>query len=258
MNPIDFGKTAQDYGKHRAGFPLEFFARVAPYGIGVPGQRVLDLGTGTGTLARHFALHGCRVTGLDPAEPMLAQARALDETIGAAVTYLAARAEQTGLPDAAFDVVCAGQCWHWFDRPSAAREAHRLLRPGGVLLIAHFDWLPLPGSVVEATERLILAHNPRWRLSGGNGIYPAWFADLSGAGLRGIESFSFDLDVPYSHEAWRGRVRASAGIAASLPPNAVDAFDREHAACLARDFPRDPLAVPHRVFAVLGRRIDDD
>ena len=69
--------------------------------------------------------------------------------------YVTARAEQTDLPDASFDVVTAGQCWHWFDRPKAAQEVRRLLVSKGWLVIAHFDWIPLPGNVVEATEKLI-------------------------------------------------------------------------------------------------------
>jgi predicted RNA methylase len=50
--PVDFAKTAEDYRRHRAGFPGSFFDRLAAYGIGHVGQRVVDLGTGTGTLAR--------------------------------------------------------------------------------------------------------------------------------------------------------------------------------------------------------------
>ena len=147
-------------------------------------------------------------------------------------------------------MVAAGQCWHWFDRRAAGAEARRLLRPGGRLLIAHFDWLPLGGSVVLATEFLILEHNPRWRMGGGCGVYPEWFTDAFEAGLRDIESFTFDLAVPYEHEAWRGRIRASAGVGGSLPADRVDAFDRALAALLARDYPTEPLQVPHRVFAL--------
>lgn len=251
---VDFGKTAQDYARFRAGFPPALFERLRAQGIGLPGQHLLDLGTGTGTLARGFARAGCRVVGLDPAQPLLKQARALAAQEGVEVTFQEGRAERSGFPDAAFDVVAAGQCWHWFDRPAAAAESRRVLKPGGALLLAYFDWLPLPGNVVEATERLILAHNPAWPAAGGRGFHPEWFADLGIGGFTGIESFSFEVDVPYSHEAWRGRIRASAGVAASLEAAAVARFDGELATLLAGAFPAEPLAVPHRVFALWGRR----
>lgn len=257
MNTIDFGKTALDYRRHRAGFPEDYFARIAPYGIGIQGQRVLDLGTGTGTVARGLARRGCTVTAIDPALSLMEQARELDVEAGVFIDYRQATAEQTGLPDEAFDVVTAGQCWHWFNRRLAADEARRLLRPGGALVISHFDWLPLPGNVVEATEALILKHNPAWRGAGGKGIYPSWFGDLSAAEFSGIESFSFDTNVIYSHEAWRGRIRASAGIAASLVPAAVESFDSELAELLKKNFQNDPLDVPHRVFTVLGRKVSN-
>jgi len=166
-----------------------------------------------------------------------------------------AKAEETGLSDGVFDVVAAGQCWHWFDRPRAAAEAERLLAPGGLLMIAHFDWLPLSGTAVAATEALILEHNPKWApMAGGNGLHPWWFADLEQAGFRDIESFTFDMTVPYTHEAWIGRIRASAGVGASLPPEAVARFDADHKALLERDFPQDPLSIPHRVFVIYARR----
>jgi SAM-dependent methyltransferase len=254
MNTVDFGKTALDYRRHRAGFPEDYFARVAPYGVGIRGQRILDLGTGTGTVARGFARRGCIVTALDPSVSLMEQAKILDAEAGVSIDYRAATAEETGLPDQAFDVVVAGQCWHWFRRDAAASEARRLLRPGGALVISHFDWLPLQGNVVEATEKLILEHNPAWKGAGGKGIYPQWFTDLAQGGFLGIESFSFDTDVPYSHEAWRGRIRASAGVAASLTPEAVEAFDRELEQLLRGKFPENVLRTPHRVFSVMGRK----
>ncbi len=251
---VDFGVTAQDYARYRPGFPDAFFQRIEALGIGRPGQRVLDLGTGTGALARPLARRGCRVTGLDHSAPLLRQARALDAAAGVSVEYVAGRAEATGLPPGAFDAVTAGQCWHWFDRPRVTVEAARLLAPGGVLLIAHFDPIPIPGSVAEATERLIRRHNPEWTLSGGSGIYPAWFAGLTSAGFERLESFSFDHSEPYAHEAWRGRLRASSGVGAMLSPDAVARFDADLADLLAREFPGEPLSVLHRVFAVVGRR----
>ncbi len=158
------------------------------------------------------------------------------------------------MPDSCFDVVTAGQCWHWFDRAKAAREVYRILKPGGILVIAHFDWLPQHGNVADATEKLIEHFNPRWGLAGSIGIRTQWFADLSGSGFEEIESFSFDVDIPYTHAQWIGRVRASAGVGATLKPDEVAQFSDELAALLARDFAENPLTTPHRIFAVLGRK----
>ncbi|MEP7186659.1 MAG: hypothetical protein ABI767_12570 [Rhodanobacter sp.] len=47
----------------------------------------------------------------------------------------------------------------------------RWLKPDGRLLIAHFDWVPLAGNVVQETERQVLASNPDWTLHGGSGQY---------------------------------------------------------------------------------------
>ena len=253
MGPIDFGKTASDYGAFRAGFPEKLYDRLAKFGIGLTGQRLLDLGTGTGTLGRGFARRGCAVTGLDPSDALIDEARRLDDEAGVATDYVTAQAEDTGFADDAFDVVTAGQCWHWFDRPAAASETRRLLKPGGALVIAHFDWIPLPGNIAEATERLIKAHNPEWRFDGMTGIHDDELTDVAGAGFRDIETFSFDHYTPYSHQAWRGRVRASAGVGASLAPDAVERFDDELATLLTDCFPEDPLAVLHRCFALVCR-----
>lgn len=250
---VDFGKTIRDYGRFRAGFPAPFFERLTALGLIRRGARALDLGTGTGMVARGMAARGCEVVGLDPSESLMAEGRRLDREAGLRVAQVAALAEALPSADAAFDLVVAGQCWHWFDGPAAAVEARRVLAPGGHLVIAYFDWLPLPGTVVAATESLIKRHNPAWRMDGGTGLYPAYLEIAWSAGFRALETFSFDLDVPHGHDAWRGRIRASAGVGASLPLKAVAAFDTEHAALLARDFPSQPLAVPHRIWALVAR-----
>jgi SAM-dependent methyltransferase len=250
----DFGRTASDYALHRAGFPAQLLDELDARGMVHPGARVLDLGTGTGSLARLFASRGCVVTGVDIAAPLLEQARRLDRESGVEVAYIEAPAEATGLPSATFDLVSAGQCWHWFDRDAAAREVARLLVPDGRVLIAHFDWIPVAGNVVAATEEIILRYTPTWPFAGRAGLYPQWLMDLQSAGFTGIETFSFDLEVSYSHEAWVGRVRASAPVAGTLEEEGVKACSQELTAMLNERFATEPLAVPHRLWALTAQR----
>ncbi|MGP3984178.1 class I SAM-dependent methyltransferase [Streptomyces sp. KR80] len=250
----DFGLTAEDYTRHRAGFPPELVRRLVRLGVEVRERDAVDLGTGTGSLARLFAQAGARVTGIDPAAPLLDQARELDLEAGVEITYRVGTAEETGLPDAAFDVVSAGQCWQWFDAPKAAAEVWRLLRPEGHAVIAHFDWLPLPGNVVAATEHLISTYNPAWTMGRGTGLYPRWLTDLATAGFGSIETFSFDVDVPYTPKAWVGRIRASAGVGASLAQEEVGKFSAELEGILRDRFPDDVLRIPHRTWAVVATK----
>lgn len=251
---VDFGKAAADYRSYRAGFPNAFFRRLAENLHLGRGGRALDVGTGTGTVARGLASLGLDVVGVDPAEALLKEAAELARQDAVVVDFRTGRAEALDFADETFDLVTAGQCWHWFDRPRAAAEAFRVLKPGGALVIAHFDWLPLPGNVVEATERLILEANPAWAMSGGSGIYPQWLADMAAAGFSAFETQSFDVNQPYTQEAWCGRIRASAGVKASLDAHAVEAFEEKLRNLLKARFSQDPLLVPHRVWWATARR----
>jgi SAM-dependent methyltransferase len=252
IDPTSFGRAAADYATHRAGFPAELFDRLAGLGVGTTGQRAVDLGTGTGTVARQLAGRGCDVVGIDPDTRLMSEARRLAEAEGVEIEWREATAETTGLPDASVDVVTAGQCWHWFDRPAAVAEARRVLRPDtGRLAILYLDWIPLPGNAVAATERLIEAHNPSWIMGGGYGMWPQWVPEVQAGGFDRIETFSFDLDIAYTPEAWRGRIRASAGITV-LDADAARAFDAELAAMLAQDFAGEVVPMPHRVWAMVA------
>ena len=252
IKDADFGKTAEDYLTHRAGFPNSLFERFNQLALIQSGQRVLDLGTGTGTLGRGFAVRDCQVTGLDPSAEMIEAAKTIDADQGLNTSYVIAPSEKTGLPDNSFELVTAGQCWHWFDAEATSIEIQRLLVPGGKLIVAYYDWLPLNGNMVRRTEELIESYNPAWRAGNLTGIHPGLFRDLGENGFRNIESFTYDEPAVYTHESWRGRIRASAGVAATLSDEETARFDAELAKLLKKDFPESPTEVPHRVFAVIA------
>jgi hypothetical protein len=107
--------------------------------------------------------------------------------------------------------------------------------------------------VAAATEDVILRHGPQWPYAGREGLYPQWLSDVHAAGFGDIETFSFDVQVSYSREAWAGRVRASAPVAGTLDAAGVAACSRELEHMLGERFPAGPFAVPHRVWAVTAR-----
>ncbi len=252
---VDFGLAADDYGRWRQGFPDEFFAHLDKLSICVAGQDVLDLGTGTGLLARALSLRGCRVTGLDPSPELLSEAKKADEAAGVSIKYCLGRAEATGLEGNRYDVVSAATCWHWFNRPEAAAECRRLLRRDGRLLIAHLDWISIPGNVIDTTLNVIDGFGFAQTSGFWTFQYPEWLFELVDAGFDAWQIFGFSTTLSYSHAAWRGRVKASARVGPAMSPETFERFDLALSEALSERFPHETLRVDHRVFAiVLWRR----
>lgn len=244
---FDWGRTSADYAQHRPGPPPSFFERLRVLGIGLPGQRVLDLATGTGLLARQFARQGSVVTGIDIAPEQIDTAALLARTDGLAARFAVAPAERTGLPDAAFDAITANQCWLYFDRARVLPEIRRLLAAGGVLAVSHFSWLPLLDPVARASERLVLDFSPHWEGAGWDGRIPpmpSWAQDA----FELTAMFWYDEPIPFTRESWRGRMRACRGTGASLDAQALAAFDREHDALLRKIAP-ETFPILHRISA---------
>jgi SAM-dependent methyltransferase len=102
---------------------------------GLVGQRVLDVGCGTGRLAAALAERGARVWGVDPSEEMLRQARS--NAAGKAAFKLA-RAEALPFKDDWFDRAVLRLVVHLVDRQQAFREIARVLGPGGRVVMATF------------------------------------------------------------------------------------------------------------------------
>ena len=110
-----------------------------------PGQDVLDIGSGPGFLACEMAEAvgpGGSVRGIDSSDAMLSVARQRRPAAGSApVEFGPGQATELPFPDGAFDVVTSTQVYEYVhDMPAALAEAHRVLRPGGRLLVLDTDW----------------------------------------------------------------------------------------------------------------------
>jgi demethylmenaquinone methyltransferase/2-methoxy-6-polyprenyl-1,4-benzoquinol methylase len=116
-----------------------------------PGERVLDVATGTGLVTRELVRrYGCRVVGLDQSPDMLAAARrraAEDPSLAGRVELVEGQAEALPFEDASFDHLTFTYLLRYVDDPDATmRELARVVRPGG--RIASLEFNRPPGALV--------------------------------------------------------------------------------------------------------------
>jgi len=166
-----------------------------------PFQAMLDLGTGTGRLLELFAPLYRRGVGIDLSREMLSVARANLDRAG--VSHAQVRQGDIFAPPVerdSFDLITMHQVLHYLDEPAAAiREAARLLRPAGRLVIV--DFAP------HALEYLREDH-AHMRLGFSDQQIGEWFAE-AGLDLEVTKAFQPRAagDATLTVKLWLGRDR---------------------------------------------------
>ena len=152
---IDFD-YAYDHPCYRPRFPEELFDRLAGrFSIGQPGQRVLDLGCGTGSLALLIARRhpGVAVVGIDPDPAALARARRKADRAGVVLPLDQGFGDALPYPDGAFERVLSAFVLHHVregDKEPTLREVRRVLKDDGVLHLLDFAREDIPAIMRSA------------------------------------------------------------------------------------------------------------
>jgi 2-polyprenyl-3-methyl-5-hydroxy-6-metoxy-1,4-benzoquinol methylase len=112
--PFDWGKTSEEYAKYRDIYPEIFYKKIIDLGLCVKGQKVLDIGTGTGVLPRNMYHYGAKWTGTDISPEQIEQAKILSEAADMKIDFQVVPAEEISFPHETFDVITACQCFWYF------------------------------------------------------------------------------------------------------------------------------------------------
>ena len=143
-----FDEVASEYDRNRPAYPAELVDRAcAVAGIG-PGDRVLEVGCGSGQLTRSLVARGLRVTGVEPGGRLLSLAAGhLREA--AELELVNARFEDVRLVRGGFRAVFCASAFHWLDPDVSWSKVADALAPGGTLALIQYCGLREPSAELD-------------------------------------------------------------------------------------------------------------
>ena len=132
-----FDQVAAEYERSRPTYPDELVDQAcALAGVG-RGDRVLEVGCGSGQLTRSLLARDLSVTALEPGQHLISLAGASWNTAGE-VEFVNARFEDARLPSGAYRAVFSASAFHWIDPEVSWEKAARVLAPGGTLALIQY------------------------------------------------------------------------------------------------------------------------
>jgi len=158
-----FDDVAEEYDRERRGYPDELIDAACAHGGLESGDRVLEVGCGTGLLTAPLVGRGLSVDAVDPGANMIRLAKQRVGE-GAAVRFHRGRFEEMTFPRGAFAAVFSATAFHWIDPSAGWARAAEVLAPGGMLaLLQHSDvrdartvedWRALNGALVKVAPEI--------------------------------------------------------------------------------------------------------
>jgi SAM-dependent methyltransferase len=254
-NTFDFGKTSANYARFRDIYPDMFFEMLNEMGICTTGQKVLDLGTGTGVLPRFLSKYGADFTAADVSSEQIEQAKILSD--GMNIDYIVSASEDIDFPENSFDVITALQCAWYFDREKLYPKLRKILKENGIYAEMGMIYLPRESKIAAGSEALVLKYNPVWN-SNNYGrdffdITPKRYNELVGDVFVLEQVRLIEAQIPFTRETWHGRMKTLRGIGASnLTLEQIETWSDEHFAFMQMQ--PEKFTIPHLIQICVMRR----
>jgi SAM-dependent methyltransferase len=133
---VVFDTVAAEYERHRPTYPERLIDTACAAAGVAAGDRVLEVGCGTGKLTRSLVARGLQVTAVEPGANLTALAARASEGPGE-LEFVHARFEDARL-GAQFPAVFSATAFHWIDPDVSWRKAAESLNPGGLLALIQY------------------------------------------------------------------------------------------------------------------------
>lgn len=210
-----FRGFADQYDKYRPRPPQVLTDMLTQLADGGLPSLVVDLGSGTGLSTFVWAGKADRVLGVEPNADMRGQAEARpQEPSGAEIRFVGGFSDDTGVPEAAADIVVASQSFHWMPPESTLAEVARILRPGGVFAAIDCDWPPVMNWRAEAAYASFIQRTIELHKASGLPQPAQWPKDRHLQSLRDSGRFHYVREI-LLHNVEHGGAERLVGLALS-------------------------------------------
>ncbi|MEO3756070.1 class I SAM-dependent methyltransferase [Streptomyces sp. B6B3] len=259
-----FASTAPYYARFRPGYHPALYELLAER-FGLDGtQRILDLGTGTGTLALPLAAHAAEVIAVDPEPGMLDEGRKLTAERG--ITNVDWRmGDSTALPALHIGPVLLtvmGASFHWMNRHQVLRDLDQIIQPTGAVVLASGgapgDLKPAPWLDVVAEVRTRYL-GPERRAGSSTYTHPSERHQdvLANSPFPHIETTHWDRTLTRDVDQVVGYVFSLSYSSPAQLGDAKDAFERDLRTALLDFNPEGRFEETIRTEAIIATREDE-
>ena len=246
--PRIFGNFASEHSRFRPGFPEGLW----DWGIPEDATVVVDIGCGTGHAALALAERDLVVVGVENDSKMREEASIQAARASVEVDLVPGTPDSTGLPDGFADLVISSDSVHWMKRGGVLEEIHRILQPGGHLLIFWNDRDRDQHAWLNSFEELVEFH------AGDQGGSSREFEpdiDLLEGGFFGdFEHRGFSQQIPMSCEDFVGYARTVSAVRSALDAEGMLEFEKSLRMMLEQQQFGETLVLPLKTEAWRARR----
>jgi SAM-dependent methyltransferase len=159
-----FDEVAVEYDRNRPTYPDALVDRACEVADIGDGDRVLEVGCGTGQLTRGLLARGLRVTALEPGDQLIGVAEGNLKDMGD-VEFLHARLEDVQLPRKSYEAVFSASAIHWVDPDLSWLKIADALAPNGTLALIQYFGLQEQHSVDDQEALLSALRRHAWEIA---------------------------------------------------------------------------------------------